>query len=263
MGFQKAIEEISFELSKISLFNTFLNSAIVFMVAYLILGIFSFYPLFFSMILALLYFIISLLLKARENSIIKVESKYSALKEKLRTAADNIKLSNPIVAELQEDIAKDLSRVEDAAFFNEKNTYTKILMVLLLSFVIVFTAPISIDIIKPEIKLSDIQSLIREKGGGAGVERGGKGAGLGPSSGDIYGIKSVAKIGTEELKIEIKHIGYEINLRSVQNIEEREFEESFPSEVYAEAGESFEENIPKEEQEIVKNYFKAIAESQS
>ncbi len=261
MAFRNVIDEISFELSKLLLFNAFLNSAIVYMASYFLLALFSFYPLFFSVIIALLFFIASLLLSAKENSILKVESKYSALKEKLRTAADNVNLQNTVVSELQEDIVKDLRRVEDAAFFSERRTYTKILLIMLLAFIIIFSAPISFREVAPDVKLTDIP-FFGGRGGGASAEGKGPGAGVGPSSGDIYGAKSVAKLGTEEIKIELKHVGLEVNLKSVKDIEEREFEESFPSEVYAESAESLEENIPREEQEIVKNYFKAVAENQ-
>ncbi len=261
MAFRSVIDEISFELSKLLLFNAFLNSVIVYMIVYLVLALFSFYPLFFSAISALLFFIISLVFFAKENSILKVESKYSALKEKLRTAADNVNLNNSVVSELQEDIVKDLQRVEDSAFFSERRTYTKILLIMLLAFIIIFSAPVSFRVNAPDVKLTDMPFTFG-RGGGSEVEGKGTGAGVGPSSGDIYGVKSVAKLGTEEIKIELKHIGFEVNLRSVADIEQREFEENFPAEVYAESSEGLEESIPKDEQEIVKNYFKAVAENQ-
>jgi len=45
----------------------------------------------------------------------------------------------------------------------------------------------------------------------------------------------------------------------VKEAEKKDFEQVFPGEIYIKAATTNEDKIPKEKQELVKNYFKKIA----
>ena len=48
-------------------------------------------------------------------------------------------------------------------------------------------------------------------------------------------------------------------MRNIGAVQRKEFTELYPEEAFVAAAESFEENIPKQHQELVKNYFNMLA----
>ena len=76
---------------------------------------------------------------------------------------------------------------------------------------------------------------------------------------DIFGEKSVAILGDENLEIEIAAGNTEIDISEIKEAEEIEFQTLYPEEIGATAAGVAEENIPAHQQEIVKNYYQKIA----
>ena len=81
---------------------------------------------------------------------------------------------------------------------------------------------------------------------------------------DIYGEESRANLGNEIIDVELRPISYEIDVRNVKDVEETEFDETILDETCADEGactpqESFRNDYPKEQQELVKNYFLKIS----
>ena len=70
----------------------------------------------------------------------------------------------------------------------------------------------------------------------------------------------VEKLGDDEIKVRINPAGTELNIREIQESDLPDFSESYPSDVQAVAAESYAEDIPVEELELVKNYFNGLAE---
>jgi hypothetical protein len=257
--FKDAIKEINAELDKIFLFDAALNAIIVFLIAFLLLSFFNASAV-YALIITLLYFVFAAYRKIREDKIRDMESKFDFLKEKLRTAAEHANVDNPVVDELHHEVLKELRTTEEAVFFNEKKTYIKAAVIALLCFMIIALAPIAFPKININL-FSQNKVIITAAGGEEGPFKGeGKTGSLAPSKGSIYGTKSVAKLGSKELKVEIRPAGYELNIKEVSEVEKRKFNEQYPEEIYAEPSEAFEENIPKEQLELVKNYFKSVAE---
>ena len=80
------------------------------------------------------------------------------------------------------------------------------------------------------------------------------------TSEDIYGKKDVAKLGDKELNIRIKPVDFKVNVREEGESRQQKFETVFPKELAVKETVAYEENIPQEQQELVKNYFKKLAE---
>ena len=74
-----------------------------------------------------------------------------------------------------------------------------------------------------------------------------------------WGDQSLASLGDEQLEVEIKPSTLELKIGKVNKAEKKDFEEVFPSEITLAPSVTYEENIPKERQEIVKEYFKGIS----
>jgi len=250
--FIKVIREINYTLDGIFIFNVVLDSIVLFLFSYLALSLFkvkptlAFYP-------TAAYFIISLVFNLRKNKASIVEQSYKSLREKLRTAADNLKMSNPVVEELHEEIVHDVKNVSVSSFINTKKLYLRIALATALSLLIVVIATFNISIF-------DIGSAV----GKTGII--GKIAGSSDplyaqinESQDIYGKKSITKMGDKELGIQIAPVNYEVSVREEGDAEQKEFDSIFPKDVSVESSSAYEENIPKDQQELVKNYFNNIA----
>jgi len=261
--FGKALKEINFELNKMLLFDVFLNTTLILLVLYFFLSFMNL-PKVYALA-AFAYFAIASFAKARKRKTINIEQKFGFLKEKLRTAEDNITIKNPVVDELQQEIISDLKKVDESAFISGKKTYIKSAAIVALCFIIIIFAPFHM----PARTSQGQESALQETAGnGEGGEASGgilskekeTKAGVVPSPGNIYGEESVAKIGNRELKVMIQPAGQELNIRNTEEIAEIGFLESYPEEIEATAAESYEEKIPKEHAELVKAYFKAIVE---
>lgn len=80
------------------------------------------------------------------------------------------------------------------------------------------------------------------------------------TSEDIYGKEDVAKLGDKELNIRIKPVDFKVNVKEEGDTQRQNFETTFPQELIVKETVAYEENIPQEQQELVKNYFKKLAE---
>ena len=76
----------------------------------------------------------------------------------------------------------------------------------------------------------------------------------------IVGQENVAKLGDKELNIRIKPVDFKINVKEEGEANYQKFESTFPNEFSVKETIAYEENIPQEQQELVKNYFKKLAE---
>ncbi len=256
-SFINVVKEINSTLNSIVLFDNILNSFIIFLSVYLALSIFNFYPLLASLP-AIAYLALSSYKEVISSKAKLIETKYGYLNEKLRTAADNASMENPVVDALHEEVIEEIKDVRASSFFNQKKTSLKILSLIVLCFLIVFLSTLNLSFLDFRVLMDNIQII---GNGGVAAGEGGETPSAGEAGNqDIYGEESIASLGKEEVKIEIKPVNYEVNAKSIGDApEEKEFEETFPEEVFASSTEGFEENIPISQQELVKEYFKKLA----
>ncbi|MCX6707342.1 MAG: hypothetical protein NT001_04350, partial [Candidatus Woesearchaeota archaeon] len=152
--FVDVVREIRGTLASIIIFFIILDSAIVFLIAYLILAIIDLYPL-SAMIPAVFYMAFSFYRETRLNKIRIVEKYYPELNEKLRTAADYANVDNEIVNELHKEVIMELNKVTASSFFNRKETITKIASIILICFVIIFITTMNLNLGAYKVKLLD------------------------------------------------------------------------------------------------------------
>ena len=252
--FSNVIKEINRTLTELTLFENIVNTTLVFLVFYLILSIFDFRPL-FALIPALLYLVFYTYISFRTSKPLIVESKYAPLREKLRTAADNIGMENPIMEELEYEVTGEMKNVGLSMFINPRILSYKIFCVILLSFLIIFATTLNLKLLEfAKQKVPDIFDTKGLKGVGNFV------AVRLNTSDDIYGKDDVAKLGDKDLNIRIKPVDFKVNVKEEGEVEQRRFDTVFPQEMIVKETTAYEENIPQEQQELVKNYFKKLAE---
>ncbi len=254
-NFINVIKEIDRTLNMVFVFSSILNAAIFFLSVYLLLSIVNLYPI-LALIPAAIYFALRLYSRSKMDKRKIVESKYEPLKEKLRTAADNIKEDNPVVNELEEEVVHDLKNVGLSSFIQTKEVSSKLFATIALSFVIVLITTMNLYIIDLNNFLSTTMPEYLK-----GIPKLANNPLLGEinESNDIYGNSQLAVLGNEQIDIRISPVNYEVSVREEGDVEQKQFNEIFPSDVDVEQASAFEENIPEEQQELVKKYFDKLA----
>lgn len=254
-NFIKVIREINKTLNFLIIFETILNTVIFFLVVYFLLSLVNLFPI-LALIPAVIYFAMRLYANSKRDKRKIVESKYEPLKEKLRTAADNINEDNPVVNELEEEVVRDLKHVGLSSFIQTKKVSYKIFTVIFLSFAIVFATTLDLYIVDLTKFLSNVPDMLEN----LNLRRADNTL-LGEinESEDIYGESKLAVLGEEQINIKIKPVNYEVNVREEGDVEQRQFSGIFPREVNVEQASAFEENIATDQQELVKSYFNNLA----
>jgi hypothetical protein len=262
--FNEALKEVKSSLLKVSLFEETLNTIIVFLVVYFIGSFFKF-GLILGLVAAGCYFVYALYKERRIRPNYAVETKYRDLKEKLSTAAEYASVDNRVVNELKAEVLKNLKKVEESSFIDEKKIYIKSVVAVGLCFIILLSSPISIGLFKatfPNLfadkQGSDSNTVSGNFKATAQKDQNDLNMAINEQKSDIYGAPTIAKLGSEELKVVLKPAGSELSSQKVKPPEELQFQEQFPEEVVSVASESMEERIPQEQQELVRNYFKDV-----
>jgi len=253
--FSNVVREMNRTLNELILFENLVNTTLVFLVFYLVLSVFDF-PALLALIPALLYLGFYSYMRFKAYKPLIVESKYAPLREKLRTAADNVNMDNPIAEELEYEVTSEMKNVGLSMFINPKTLSYKIFAVMMLSFLIIFVTTMNLKLLEfAKYKVPNIFDTKNLKGIGnfQAVKLN--------TSDDIYGREDVAKLGDKELNIRIKPVNFKINVKEEGEFQKQEFETTFPQELIVKETVAYEENIPQEQQELVKNYFKRLAES--
>ncbi len=254
--FIRVIKEINRTLNFFIVFESILNATIFFLVVYFLLSLVNLFPI-LALIPTIIYFIMRWNANSKRDKRKIVESKYEPLKEKLRTAADNVREENPVVNELEMEVIQDLKNVGLSSFIQTKEVSYKIFTIMLLSFAIVFATTLNlyvVDLNKLFSNLPDIWDNINPIRRADNVLLGEIN-----ESEDIYGNSKLAVLGEKQIDIRIKPVNYEVNVREEGDVEQKQFDEIFPRDVAVEQASAFEEKIPEEQQELVKSYFNKLA----
>jgi len=258
-GFKEILKEVNIIVEEVLAFDIILTSVIIFLAFYLGLMLISINP-WYALFPTLAYLIFLLYKDLNTNKYKMVEGKYAPLYEKLRTSADNVDRENEVVYELQDDVVKDLKNVPVSSFVKIKRVSAKILGSIILCLLILFASIYNIRFGDFNFALDKLKEIIYTEGTGEGNQSGYElVAGKGGKEGDIYGEESVAKIGNQQLQIKIKQATLEIASAQIYEAPEKQFEETFPDEIFATASGGYEEKISIEDQKLVKEYFKELS----
>jgi hypothetical protein len=257
-AFRKVLKEVNVIVDEVMAFDIILTSVLIFLGFYLALMLININP-WYSLFPTLGYLSFLLYIDLNTNKYKIVEDKYAPLYEKLRTAADNVDMENEIIDELEHQVVTDLRNVRVSSFVKVKRVSYKVLGSVLLCLAILFASMYDINFGDLDIALDKMRDIVS---GGVGEGEGigdALVAGLGEGEGDIYGEESIAKIGMEQLEIKIKQPSIEIIGSEFYEVPEKEFEETFPDEIFAISSGSYEERITIENQKLVKDYFKELS----
>jgi ABC-type multidrug transport system fused ATPase/permease subunit len=255
-----ALHELRNTIKKIVLCSCLLDSFIIFMFCLLILALVS-VEWYFALIPALIYSVIHTknYLKKTDN-FRYAEQKVPELKEKIITVADNLSRDNPIIAGLNEDVLKGMHLIRTSYFFSFSRLTRELITLTVLSFLIIGVSAYGVRFI-------DFRGVIDEIGDLRVFNKGKYDVNADlleyeeNLSEDIYGDKSIAILGNEELKLQLNPVLSDVDISKVQDPEHRKFRSVVPREISARTDSSFEDSIPKDYHKIVKTYFREITKT--
>ena len=134
---ENALDEVQESITFLDLGNIILNSALLFVVLFLIVTIFNLTS-FIALIPTAVYFIFHVVKAFFTNRYLRVEAQVPEMKYQLSTVADNVYRTNPIIDSLKEDLLKNMHRIRMSEFIDTKTITLKVLsltIVSILSFV--------------------------------------------------------------------------------------------------------------------------------
>jgi hypothetical protein len=187
---------------------------------------------------------------------------YPDLSEPLKTAHDNSKVENVVVADLADGVAKKMDEIEYSSFLNQKRMTGRVIAIIVLALAIISLAVVDFSVVNSvgEVRLPVLGTI-----GGAGDAAGGGGDAEpieiddGKSRENIYGDPTVASIEGTNLDLTMyTGIGSEFSIREISDGVKQEFETSspFPVDPVA-AGAPEPERIS--DADLVGRYFEELA----
>ncbi len=243
--FDEIIEDVVEVLQEAALINVLINTCIVFLILYFALSLINLFPLTLSLVFAMFYLMKTWIEKTDKYTARLVEKRFPFLKDKLTTAKDTLNQNNFIVTKLRIDVAKRLHKVDASAFFQMGRTTSKILIIILIIFSLMFVTVIDFRIFDAEKIISKIDLDLNFKGSSVFAGSGGT-----PGEGEYSG--------GDGLEFQVSQT---VDVTDLQDVEEKKFKkEEFISydELNAIGAQEYKDPITEEEKEIVKNYFNKL-----
>lgn len=255
MNIKKMYHEVFFTSIFLNFLDAFLTAAAAFSIVYFIA---YFYRLSFLIAVAIgvIFFIRSIILKIKQNKIILLEKKFPELKEKLRTSFDYQDKSNTVINELHSEIINIMKKVDLNAFLNNKTISIKLLLVVFMLMSTLYLSSIGFDIL--DIKSAVVNSELYKR--------------TVKFTQDIFDetreeVKNrpllqdprLIAVGSQELNISIDTYNTELDINDIGDAEKNDFGGHYPEEISGAAQEIYQDQIPEEHRDVVKEYFKKIS----
>lgn len=240
----------------LNILDSFLTALTVFSIGYFIV---YFYRINFvvAIVIAMLFFMRSLVRKIKENKILLLEKKYPDLHERLRTSYDYQEKSNPIIDDLHKDIVKIMRQVDVNAFLNAGSLFLKGVLICSLLFGTFYLSSIGYDVLDVTKAITnsqiyrttadfaqDLFDQDREE----------------TKNRPLLDDPRLIGLGNEQLNLSLETLSTELDISEISNNDKNDFGGKYPIKIAGYAQETYEEKIPEEHKEVVKEYFKKINE---
>ena len=260
------IKKLSRAFKGFKIYEAILDALIVFMIINILL-LFLKIDGRYALIVALAYFAYKLIKYFKFDIMGEVARRYPKLNERLQTAYDNRDVKSIIVADLSERVSKDMDEIRYSSFFPARNVTKKVLAVVFLAFVMISLTFANVD----QYVEKSIEKILPATPGNGGLQLNQTDkqinktgvnrtriavSGEDTGESDIMGDSSIAKIEGENIDFKIyRGVSSELGVRRASETELYEYgtSEQFPVDAIASA--EYGDNIPKANQEIIKNYF--------
>lgn len=253
-----ALQRVKRQLVVMRLFATFLNAALIFGITAPLFVLASLSWL-YAFIPTLVYFVPVGVWRVREVKLKEAEERVPELEWQLRTTEDTLDKQNEVVESLHQRVLQKLVHLRNSYLLDQRVVGYKLagIMGLLGVLVVLNVFHVAVlDITQP----GGLTGLFTDEGAyGLGdvnstsfdTEKGDR---------DIYGEEDTAKLGDEELELELNRENSELDYDRLGDVKGKEFsQQNRLGDVGASADSSYEEEIDEENQKLVKKYFENLA----
>lgn len=250
-----AFRELKRSITQIKVLEALLDTILVFFLCYLGMVLMA-KDWRWSLLPTVVFAIVQIHRKVNEIGLADVETHVPQLREQLRASADNVYKENEIVESLHADVLALMKQIRTSAFVPFKKIWREIMTIAALSFCIILISALNVKLVDFDAMMNNLKTM-KDRTNDMNM----KNVPLDNlTAGDIYGNSSIAMLGNKEIQLQINPVLSEINLDDIKEAKPKEYERSeFPEEIVAKSDKSFDENIPKENKEIVKRYFGGIS----
>jgi hypothetical protein len=254
----QALREAKRSILQIVLFNSFIDTLVVYILLLLGCTVLTL-PGWYALVPAAVYAVVHTYGNVKDVHFAKIEEKFPSLNEQLITVADNVKEQNEIIEALNQEVLQKMREIRTSSFINFGKLIRELSVMAVVSFIIIGTAAFNVQFIdfketvreirefKPFQEYDINQELLEYEES--------------QNLSEILGDKSVTELGQQQLDLELNPLMSDVDIGKVKPPEETRFREVPPPEIKATTDVSFEEQIPKQYQRIVKTYFKEITKS--
>lgn len=225
--------EVKLEMLKVAFINTFLDSVMFFLITYFVLSFFNIKLLYTILIpgfITFIFFLISLSRSIRKMRLKEMEDANPQVKEMLRTAHDNMNQDNIMMAALFEELKGKMKTVSTGNLLDSKRIMVRIISAVVLVFLIVFVSAISIDINKIDVPFEKLRFMIPSKS-----ENFAEGSLTTLDFNEtevIYGDASIAKLGNDEILLNMNPTLSKTDLNKVSEAQDEELRQGkLPQEI--------------------------------
>ncbi len=252
------VKNMYHEMIVVSLVLNFFDSLLTALSAFSI-GFFIVYFYRLHVLLAVIaggvFFIRSLIKKIKENKILLLEKKYPDLRERLRTSFDYQEKTNTVISQLHSDIIRTMKRVDVNAFLNRRTLIIKIILICSMLGSTLYMSSVGFDVI--DIRDSIVNSQIYERGSNFVMDI------LDETRDEVKNRPTLDEArliqsGNQELNISIDAYNTELDIGDITDSAKNDYGGHYPEEIAGYAQETYEEKIPEEHKDIIKEYFKRI-----
>lgn len=210
--------------------------------------------------------IVTLLLHRRDDrakAMFMLEGKFPELHERLRTAYDNEKVDNLIVADLLGSVALIIKRIASSALFVKKRVVFALVIILISTTVTIFVvnSDIRSGLVSPQDYADLIEDLIGDGNSDEFLEFGADDSNS-TSSGTENLTGDVAIIVVEGTPVDLSlppgtGAGFENTGESAEN--DTNFDQSSPYEISVISSQTYYEELPEGYESVIKSYFEEMA----
>lgn len=246
--------ELLFTSIALNFFDSFLTFVAVLAIGYL-LSYFYRFSIFIPLAAAIIFFARSIFFKIRQNKILFLEKKYPQLKERLRTSYDYQERNNTVINDLHSDILEMIKNVDINAFLNSKVLLAKTGIIFLMLLSVLVMSSYGFD--SYDIKRAIVNTPFF-KGASSAISDLFDGMKEEVKNRPLLDKPEIKDSGDRDVNISIDTYNTELDINDIDNPEKNDFGGSYPQEIAGEAQQVYEEEIPEEYKDAVKEYFKKI-----
>ena len=219
--------EVKIELLKVMLINTFLDTIMVFFISYFVVSFFNIKFLYIIMIpagITFLFFFVSIILRVQKLRLKSMEDANPQVKEMLRTAHDNMDENNIMAVALFSELKKRMRTVSTGNLLESKKIITRIISAVAIVFLIIFVSSLNINLQKIDIPFEKLKFMIPTSDS-SGHEEGELIDIVFNETEVVYGEASIAKLGNEEIDLNMNPSMSEIDFNKVGETEREDLRE--------------------------------------